>query len=105
MLLENSRGRSTSASSTSARLVLHDFPSERAGCSRVTGWIERMAEMTGVTVKEALKASRGHAVLAMKEGRIARALLEKISTDLRSLFRKNENLARISCLLGIIDMT
>ncbi len=38
--------------STSARLVLHDFPSERACCSRVTGWMERMAEMTGVTVEQ-----------------------------------------------------
>lgn len=33
---------------TSARIRLLDFPSEIAGCSRVTGWIERMAEMTGV---------------------------------------------------------
>lgn len=32
----------------SARLRLNDFPSEIAGCSRVTGWIERMAELTGV---------------------------------------------------------
>jgi predicted hydrocarbon binding protein len=31
-----------------ARIRLADFPSETAGCSRVTGWIERMAEMTGV---------------------------------------------------------
>jgi uncharacterized protein (TIGR02265 family) len=33
---------------TSARLRIADFPSEAAGCSRVTGWIERMAELTGV---------------------------------------------------------
>lgn len=32
----------------SARLRLNNFPSEVAGCSRVTGWIERMAELTGV---------------------------------------------------------
>lgn len=31
----------------SARIRLVDFPSELAGCTRVTGWIERMAEMTG----------------------------------------------------------
>lgn len=30
-----------------ATIKLLDFPSEPAGCSRVTGWIERMAEMTG----------------------------------------------------------
>ncbi|HEY0159143.1 MAG TPA: hypothetical protein VGF28_17785 [Thermoanaerobaculia bacterium] len=31
-----------------ARIRLLNFPSELAGCSRVTGWIERMAELTGV---------------------------------------------------------
>lgn len=33
---------------TSARIRLANFPSEPAGCARVTGWIERMAELTGV---------------------------------------------------------
>jgi uncharacterized protein (TIGR02265 family) len=33
---------------TSARIRLVNFPSEAAGCSRLTGWIERMAELTGV---------------------------------------------------------
>ena len=31
-----------------ATIKLLDFPSESAGCSRTTGWIERMAELTGV---------------------------------------------------------
>jgi hypothetical protein len=31
-----------------ARLRLVDFPAERAGCLRITGWIEKMAELTGV---------------------------------------------------------
>jgi uncharacterized protein (TIGR02265 family) len=31
----------------SARIRIMNFPSELAGCSRVTGWIERMAELTG----------------------------------------------------------
>ena len=30
-------------------IKLLDFPSELAGCSRITGWMERMAELTGVT--------------------------------------------------------
>lgn len=34
--------------SNSARIRLVNFPSELAGCSRTTGWIERMAELTGV---------------------------------------------------------
>ncbi|HKO57036.1 MAG TPA: hypothetical protein VJ276_14260 [Thermoanaerobaculia bacterium] len=32
----------------SAHIRVADFPSEVAGCSRITGWIERMAELTGV---------------------------------------------------------
>lgn len=30
-----------------ATIKLLDFPSEAAGCARLTGWIERMSEMTG----------------------------------------------------------
>ena len=33
--------------SNSARIALVDFPSEPAGCLRFTGWLDRMAEMTG----------------------------------------------------------
>jgi uncharacterized protein (TIGR02265 family) len=33
---------------TSARIRILNFPSEVAGCSRITGWMERMAELTGV---------------------------------------------------------
>lgn len=39
----------------SARISLIGFPSEQAGCNRVSGWIERMGELTGakkVTVKQ-----------------------------------------------------
>lgn len=31
-----------------ATIKIVNFPSEIAGCSRITGWIERMAELTGV---------------------------------------------------------
>lgn len=31
----------------SATIRIVDFPSELSGCSRITGWIERMAQMTG----------------------------------------------------------
>jgi hypothetical protein len=55
-------------------------------------------------VKEALTASQGHAVVAMNEGRIARAILEMAATDLRSLFRTREGSARIHCVLGILDL-
>ena len=48
--------------SNSATLRLSDFPSEVAGCSRITGWIERMAELTGaknVSVQQTECAARG----------------------------------------------
>ncbi len=61
-------------------------------------------EMTGDTLADALGASRGHAVVAMNEGRIARAILEMAATDLRSLFRDREGTAKIHCVLGILDL-
>ena len=39
--------RVSDQSEKSARISLLNFPSERAGCNRVSGWIERMAELTG----------------------------------------------------------
>jgi uncharacterized protein involved in outer membrane biogenesis len=72
----------------------------------VAGTIEGRAtlDMTGRTVTDALGASRGHAVIAMSEGRIARAILEKAASDLRTLFRSREGTARIHCVLGILDL-
>ncbi len=76
------------------------------GAGQVAGKIDGRADldMTGATLRDALGASRGHAVLTMSDGRIARALLEKLSTDLRALFRTNESSARISCLIGVVDL-
>jgi AsmA family protein len=78
-----------------------------AGTEQLAGSVAAHAtlEMTGETLQEALKASRGHAVVAMTEGRVARALLEKASTDLRALFREGEGSAELTCVLGIVDFT
>ena len=49
---------------TSARIRILDFPSEVAGCSRVTGWIERMAELTGakdISIEQTQCFARGAA--------------------------------------------
>jgi AsmA family protein len=43
-------------------------------------------------------------VLAMTEGRVARDLFEKASTDLRVLFRAGEGTAAITCLLGVMTV-
>lgn len=40
--------RVTDQTDHGATIKLLDFPSEPAGCGRVTGWLERMAELTGV---------------------------------------------------------
>jgi AsmA family protein len=61
-------------------------------------------DMTGHTVKSALKASRGHMVLAVTEAHIARDLIERISTDLRTLFRTREGMVELTCLLGVVDL-
>jgi uncharacterized protein involved in outer membrane biogenesis len=61
-------------------------------------------DMSGATLGSALGAGRGHAVLGLTQARIARAVLEKISTDLRSFFRTREGTAPVSCLLGIVDL-
>ena len=47
---------------TSATIALLNFPSELAGCLRFTGWIERLAEMTGakdVRIEQTKCFSRG----------------------------------------------
>ena len=61
-------------------------------------------DVSGDTVLAALKASRGHIVLAVTQAHIARALIEKISTDMRSLFRKREGTLEVICLLGVVDL-
>jgi AsmA family protein len=61
-------------------------------------------DMTGDTVKSALKASRGHVVLAVTQAHVARDLIEKASTDLRSLFRRREGVVKVTCLLGVVDL-
>jgi uncharacterized protein (TIGR02265 family) len=46
----------------SARIRLVNFPSEAAGCARITGWMERMAELTGaknVTVQQTQCFAKG----------------------------------------------
>jgi uncharacterized protein involved in outer membrane biogenesis len=58
-------------------------------------------EMTGATLSDALKTSSGDAVLAMTGGRVSRDLVERASTDLRTLFRAGEGWMPVSCLLGI----
>jgi uncharacterized protein involved in outer membrane biogenesis len=69
---------------------------------QIDGGVE--LDMTGDTLTAALRAGHGHAVLAMTQGQVARTLLEQASTDLRALFRPGVGMARITCLLGVVDL-
>ena len=54
--------RATREGPTRARVMLADFPSEAAGCARITGWIEEMTAMTkvrDVRVRQVRCFSRG----------------------------------------------
>lgn len=54
--------RATREAETRARVVIADFPSEPAGCARITGWIEEMTAMTKVrdiSVRQVRCFSRG----------------------------------------------
>ncbi|HVJ56180.1 MAG TPA: AsmA-like C-terminal region-containing protein [Aliidongia sp.] len=69
----------------------------------ITGKLNGRAvlDMTGENLRQALAGSQGQAVLEMTKGGIDRALLEKVSTDVRALFRTNHDAADISCLLAV----
>ena len=62
-------------------------------------------DMVGATVSRALAASRIAAVVGMRDGSITRNLMELVSTDLRRLLRKRAGSARVSCLIGIANLT
>src|SRR5581483_1360023 len=55
----------------------------------------------GSKLGEALAHSSGAAVFAMIDGKVSRDVLEKASTDLRTLFRKGKGMSSVKCLLGI----
>lgn len=59
---------------------------------------------TGATLEAALRANRGQAALAMDKGQVARALLERVSLDLRAIFRRNEQWSALSCLFAAAEL-
>lgn len=59
-------------------------------------------EMAGATARAALKDSNGAAILSMTNGSIKRSIIEKASTDLRSLFREREGSSPIQCLAAVV---
>jgi AsmA family protein len=56
----------------------------------------------GPNLGAALNGSDGAAVVALHDGDVARTLIEKLSADLRGLFRSKEGRVPISCMLGVL---
>jgi uncharacterized protein involved in outer membrane biogenesis len=77
-----------------------------AANGQISGRMDARAEveMTGATVDVALKDSRGQAIVSVIQGRVARDLVEKLSSDLRGLFRSGEGSAPLTCVLAVVDM-
>lgn len=77
-----------------------------APAEQIRGRLDARADlsMTGPTVGAALRQSEGAAVMTVRDGEIARGLIERLSTDLRSLFRSQEGTVPVSCLLGVVTV-
>ncbi|HVY98839.1 MAG TPA: AsmA-like C-terminal region-containing protein [Dongiaceae bacterium] len=73
---------------------------------QIAGKVDARADLAGAgaTLGDLLARGSGEAVLAMREGRVAKDVLEKASTDLRTLFRKGEGASRVDCLLGVAEI-
>ncbi len=58
----------------------------------------------GRTLNTAAKGARVSAVLGLRQGSIAREVVEMASTDVRLLFRTPKGNTPMTCLLGLVDM-
>jgi hypothetical protein len=59
---------------------------------------------SGLSIPEALKASRGAVVLPMNGRAVSRQLMHIAAADLRALFGGGKGSARITCLLAIAEL-
>jgi hypothetical protein len=75
-----------------------------AAAGDVTGKISGRVklDMPSGPLHGALGQSQGAAVISMDEGSLRRAILEQMSTDLRSLFREKEGSSPIRCMGGVV---
>jgi hypothetical protein len=60
--------------------------------------------MSGLSLPDALKASREFAVLSMNGGAVSRQLVQTAAADVRALFGGGNGSARVTCLLVIADL-
>ncbi len=77
-----------------------------AANGQISGRLDARADldMTGKTVEAGLKNSNGQAVVSIVQGRVARELVELLSTDLRALFHGGEGSAALTCVLAVVEM-
>ena len=77
-----------------------------ASTDQIAGQISaRIAlDATGSKLGEALGQSQGSAVFAMIDGKVSRDVVEKASTDLRTLFRSGKGMSAVKCLLGVAQV-
>lgn len=99
LLTDDSGGRLTlnaSAEDVEAGALARRFGNDD---DLLTGKINIRADlaMTGKTFKTGLNKSDGNAVFAMSGGQAARAMVEKLSTDLRGLFRDSSGQVQVGC--------
>jgi uncharacterized protein involved in outer membrane biogenesis len=78
----------------------------RDGATQIAGAVEGRVNLTmqGALLGDALKTMRGHAVVAMQQGRIARSLVEAASADLRAIFRDHGDSTALRCLLAAAEI-
>lgn len=76
------------------------------GALPLTGRIDAqvVVDATAPTLNAATRDARVSAVVAMRGGKVQRQIVEKASTDLRSLFRTDRGLSPVTCLLAGVDM-
>ncbi|HET6159587.1 MAG TPA: AsmA-like C-terminal region-containing protein [Dongiaceae bacterium] len=72
----------------------------------INGQLDGAARLAlhGPTLAAAMKTGSGAAIVLLRQGQIARSLIEQLSTDLRSLLRTKEGRVPVSCLLGVLNL-
>lgn len=92
-----------------ARLAKADIASLAGmlgGGQEIRGRLDGAASLAlrGKSVGDALGGSNGAAVLTLSQGDVARSLIEKVSTDLRTIFREKSGRVKIRCLLAAMNL-
>ena len=99
-------GQATVQATLSGIDMAHLSKALGADAGQVTGKLDGAfsLDMMGDTLQAAVRTSRGHAVVGVRKAQIARHVIDRVSGDLLSFFRKREGMVAVSCVLGILHM-